>query len=52
MLLVHVVRVRAGLVAEPDAVVLHLVRALVEELVDGEQLAAALLGLVGLLLFV
>mmetsp|Transcript_8627 Transcript_8627/g.18937 ORF Transcript_8627/g.18937 Transcript_8627/m.18937 type:complete len:204 (+) Transcript_8627:99-710(+) len=49
VLLVHVVRVGAGLVAQPDAVVLHLVRALVEELVDGEQLAAALLGLVELL---
>ena len=45
VILVHVVRVGAGLVAQPDAVVLHLVRALVEELVDGEQLAATLLGL-------
>ena len=46
VLLVHVVRVRAGLVAQPDTVVLHLVRALVEELVHGKQLSATLLGLV------
>mmetsp|Transcript_120564 Transcript_120564/g.346377 ORF Transcript_120564/g.346377 Transcript_120564/m.346377 type:complete len:221 (-) Transcript_120564:7-669(-) len=49
VLLVHVVRVGAALVAQPNAVVLHLGRALVEELVNGEQLTPALLGLVQLL---
>merc|ERR1712216_882666 len=40
VLLVHVVRVGAGLVPEPDAVVLGLRGGTVEELVDCEQLAA------------
>ena len=45
-LLVHVVGVRAALVAQPDAVIFHLRGALVENLVDSQQLAATLLGLV------
>mmetsp|Transcript_65084 Transcript_65084/g.180508 ORF Transcript_65084/g.180508 Transcript_65084/m.180508 type:complete len:233 (+) Transcript_65084:1-699(+) len=49
VLLVHVVRVRAALVAQPDAVVLDLRGAAVVKLIDSEQLTTALLCLVQLL---
>ena len=48
VVLVHVVRVRAALVAQPDAVVVHLQRLLLEDLVEAQELAVAL-GLVQLL---
>mmetsp|Transcript_123070 Transcript_123070/g.348803 ORF Transcript_123070/g.348803 Transcript_123070/m.348803 type:complete len:225 (+) Transcript_123070:98-772(+) len=49
VLLVHVVRVRAAVVPEPDGVVFHLCRPAIKELVHCEQLAATLLRLVELL---
>ena len=45
-LLVHVVRVGATVIAQPDAIVLHLGRGRVVQLIHGQQLATALLGLI------